>query len=70
MLSENDLSNSAFGYQQYEVVEPVTVTLTEPAHDDIARLAYALWQSRGETDGSPDEDWFNAERLLIAESSR
>ena len=31
---------------------------------DIAELAYELWQSRGCPDGSPDEDWFRAEREL------
>jgi len=34
--------------------------------DDIARLAYSLWEARGRQDGSPEEDWFQAERELIA----
>jgi len=29
-----------------------------------ARLAYELWLQRGSPDGSPEEDWFQAERLL------
>ncbi len=36
----------------------------EPNHDDIAALAYALWQERGCPIGSPDEDWFRAESEL------
>lgn len=32
--------------------------------DDVARLAYALWQSRGCPVGSPEEDWFRAEQEL------
>ena len=32
--------------------------------DEIAALAYALWQLRGCPDGSPDEDWFRAEAEL------
>ena len=31
---------------------------------DIAALAYELWQARGCPDGSPEEDWFKAERKL------
>jgi hypothetical protein len=33
-------------------------------HQEIERLAYRLWQERGMPMGSPDEDWFFAERLL------
>ena len=29
-------------------------------HDDIAALAYQIWQSRGCPHGSPEEDWFRA----------
>lgn len=35
-------------------------------HDDIATLAYALWQGRGDRDGSPEEDWFQAAQELRA----
>ena len=38
------------------------------SHEEIAQLAYALWESRGAEDGSQDEDWFEAERQLRAES--
>ena len=34
--------------------------------EDIAALAYALWQSRGCPHGTPDDDWFNAEEILKA----
>lgn len=37
-----------------------------PSYDDIAALAYALWQERGCPIGSPDEDWFRAESELNA----
>jgi hypothetical protein len=30
----------------------------------IAGLAYSLWQSRGCPEGTPDEDWYNAEDIL------
>jgi len=38
----------------------------EPTSQGIAALAYELWQSRGCPDGSPEEDWFRAERELQA----
>ncbi|HZU25459.1 MAG TPA: DUF2934 domain-containing protein [Bryobacteraceae bacterium] len=31
---------------------------------EIAVLAYALWEKRGRPIGSPEEDWFAAERAL------
>jgi DUF2934 family protein len=33
-------------------------------HDDIAVLAYELWQDRGCPNGSPEEDWFHAAEEL------
>jgi len=35
-----------------------------PLHEDIARLAYALWESRGGGDGDAEQDWLEAERRL------
>ena len=32
--------------------------------DDIAHLAYKLWQERGCPSGSDQEDWFRAENQL------
>src|ERR1051326_7245978 len=37
-----------------------------PTHDEIAALAYSYWESRGRQGGSPSEDWFRAERELLA----
>jgi hypothetical protein len=36
--------------------------------EEIAALAYSLWQARGCPEGMPDEDWFNAERTLRAKA--
>lgn len=33
-------------------------------HDEIARLAYALWEARGGGDGFGEQDWLEAERRL------
>jgi len=37
---------------------------TSPPHEDIAALAYALWEAHGGGDGGADQDWFEAERQL------
>jgi len=31
---------------------------------DVAALAYQLWLDRGCPEGSPDEDWYEAQRKL------
>jgi len=36
----------------------------EISHEDIARLAYVLWEERGSGDGLADQDWLEAERQL------
>ena len=39
---------------------------SEPQNrEQIAALAYALWQARGCPDGTPDEDWFRAQREIF-----
>ena len=40
--------------------EPVRVIST----DEISRLAYSYWESRGHQGGSAEGDWFRAEREL------
>ena len=39
-------------------------------HEEIARLAYSYWESRGSQAGSAEEDWFRAERELTVRSGR
>lgn len=39
-------------------------------HDEIAALAYEFWQARGCPFGSPEEDWFRAERELRDRASK
>jgi Protein of unknown function (DUF2934) len=38
--------------------------------EDIAKLAYALWQQRGCPLGSPEFDWFAAEEKLLESVER
>ena len=39
-------------------------------HEQIEKLAYRLWQERGGPLGSPDDDWFLAEKEFIHSPSR
>jgi hypothetical protein len=41
-----------------------------PTQEEITGLAYSLWQARGCPEGSPEEDWLNAESALKAGSER
>ena len=41
--------------------QPAPVTEVE-----ISRLAYQIYESRGRTDGSPLDDWLQAERQLTS----
>lgn len=36
-----------------------------PTRDEIARLAYCLYESRGRQDGHDIEDWLRAEQELV-----
>ena len=44
-----------------ERAEPIE---TVPTHEEIAALAYDLWERRGCPIGSPEEDWIRAEQEL------
>ena len=44
------------------------VTAAAPAQQEIAVLAFTLWEARGCPEGTPEEDWFNAERELTAKA--
>jgi hypothetical protein len=44
---------------------PYDSSEAEPAHEDIAQLAYSYWLEREDSGaGSPEEDWLRAERDL------
>jgi len=38
---------------------------TLPTHDEIAQLAYRLYESRGRQEGHHIEDWLRAEQELV-----
>ena len=47
-----------------ETAPAMTSGIAKPTGDDVAKLAYSYWESRGYHHGSPDEDWLRAEREL------
>jgi hypothetical protein len=38
----------------------------EDRHELVAKLAYKLWEERGRPFGSPEVDWFRAERAVYS----
>jgi hypothetical protein len=47
---------------KYQPVKLCTDYLGEDRHELVAKVAYKLWEERGRPFGSPDVDWFAAER--------
>lgn len=49
--------------------QPMQLTpdfLGEDRHEFVAKLAYKLWEERGRPFGSPEADWFAAERAVYS----
>ena len=44
--------------------EESVIANRELPHDEIAQVAYALWEARGRGEGSAEQDWFEAEQQL------
>lgn len=38
--------------------------LTDLRHQQIAKLAYEIWEKKGRPAGSSEQDWFEAERMV------
>ena len=51
--------------KQVEAGEEIKV-LEVPEREQIAALAYALWEARGCPEGSSEVDWFQAEQEVTA----
>jgi hypothetical protein len=51
-----------------EMLEGLSVLASAPTEDKIPTLARALWKARDCPEGSPEEDWFRAERALKSQS--
>jgi hypothetical protein len=46
-------------------VEPCIHDRSAPTHEEIAKLAYCFYESRGRQDGYQMEDWLRAEQELV-----
>jgi hypothetical protein len=53
-----DLQNDAFTSE----IADWSPSNADTLRDEIALRAYLFWEARGGQDGSPEEDWFRAER--------
>jgi hypothetical protein len=49
---------------EQQPIELTTDFLGEDRHEFVAKLAYKLWEGRGRPFGSPEFDWFAAERAV------
>ena len=47
-----------------EVGDPQATTGSIVSHENIAALAYQLWEARGCPEGSPEHDWHQAQQML------
>ena len=57
------------GLQSPDKQQPIELTtdfLGEDRHEFVAKLAYRLWEERGRPFGSPEVDWFAAERAMYS----
>jgi len=45
--------------------EKYTGSRTFPTHNELAQLAFSLYESRGRQDGHNIEDWLRAEQELV-----
>lgn len=47
----------------------VTPIQARTTSNETALRAYRLWEQRGSPLGSPDEDWFRAEKEILSEKA-
>jgi hypothetical protein len=43
----------------------MTSSETNPTTDDIARIAYAIWEAEGQPEGCDHEHWMRARQLIL-----
>jgi len=62
---KNDANPVALKPKRSRRADQSPATQPRISDTDIARLAYALYEARGRTNGSHLDDWFEAERQLL-----
>jgi len=60
------MPNKRKSLDKQQLIELTTDFLGEDRHEFVAKLAYKLWEQRGRPFGSPEVDWFAAERTLYS----
>ena len=60
------MPNKLKSLDKQQPMELTTDFLGEDRHEFVARLAYKLWEERGRPFGSPEVDWFAAERAVYS----
>ena len=68
-LSRRALEHTQKAFQHTEQVHRNEHGIALFGHEEIAALAYSLWQARGCPEGSPEEDWFEAAKELRARAA-
>jgi hypothetical protein len=64
MMKQPAENTNASPEDQRKAAERSTPPARELNRDEIADVARELWTQRGETGGSPEEDWFLAEQIV------
>jgi hypothetical protein len=62
----NSMADRVGEPDQQPPIELTTDFLGEDRHEFVAKLAYKLWEERGRPFGSPEIDWFAAERAVYS----
>jgi hypothetical protein len=57
-MARAQVGNDDMETAQPDRLDGNSVANPKPSHEAIARRAYELWEERGRTEGSQEEDWF------------
>lgn len=62
----NSMAQKSVDLNKQLPLKLTTDFLGEDRHEFVAKLAYQLWEKRGRPLGSPEVDWFAAERAVYS----
>ena len=66
---KNSVDSSESGAQESPQNNSEILSSAISIKERVALLAYCYWQERGCQGGSPEEDWFRAEREILGQLS-
>jgi len=67
--SEKSTLVSAADADSSQNAQPENMNASVSFQEKIALLAYSYWEERGRQEGSPEEDWFRAEKKILSQIS-